>query len=141
VPGRTPGFDGRREIAGAVVAYEVADRATGASALFAPVFADVTDALRAALGRSRIAFLDGSFWSDDELGEIGVPKRARSLGHLPVGGDDGSLARLGPFSAATNVLYAHVNNTSPLLDPASAASGAMRDAHADVADDGMQFEL
>jgi pyrroloquinoline quinone biosynthesis protein B len=110
----------------AVVAYEVADGRGAGGVLFAPVFAAFDEPLRAAIERSSLAFLDGSFWSDDELSELGVPKPAQSLGHLPVGGTDGSLAALGELGHATRVGYAHVNNSSPLLDPASARADCRR---------------
>ena len=140
VAGLTPGYDGRRTVRDAVVAYEVTN-GRGASVLFAPVFAAFDEPLRAAVARSSLAFLDGSFWSDDELGELGVPKPAQSLGHLPVGGPGGSLASLGKLGRATRIGYAHVNNSSPLLDPSSIAAREARAAGVFVAEDGMEFQV
>lgn len=140
VAGLTPGYDGRRTLRDAVVAYEIAN-GRGTSVLFAPVFAAFDEPLRAAVARSSLAFLDGSFWSDDELGELGVPKAAQSLGHLPVGGPGGSLASLGKLDRATRVGYAHVNNSSPLLDPSSPAAREARAAGVFVAEDGMEFQV
>lgn len=141
VSGLTPGYDGRRALPEAVVAYEVEDRASGGRALFAPVFAAIDAALHAALDRARLAFLDGSFWSDDELAELGVPKPAQSLGHLPVGGSDGSLAALGDRPQQQRIVYAHLNNSSPLLDPASPAARDAAAAGVAIAEDGMEFRL
>jgi pyrroloquinoline quinone biosynthesis protein B len=141
VTGLTPGYDGRRPVPDAVVAYEIADGRGAGAVLFAPVFAAFEEPLRAAVGRSSLAFLDGSFWSDDELSELGVPKPAQSLGHLPVGGTDGSLAALGELGQTTRVGYAHVNNSSPLLDPASAPAREVRIAGVFVAEDGMEFQV
>ncbi len=141
VAGTTPGYDGRRRVPGAVVAYEIADLLSGNVALFAPVFAAYDETLRDAVARAHVAFLDGSFWSDDELGHLGVAKPAQSLGHLPVGGPDGSLAALGDVTSHVRVRYAHLNNTTPLLDPASPEREALRAAGADIAFDGMQFDL
>ena len=140
VAGLTPGYDGRRTVRDAVVAYEFVN-GRGAGVLFAPVFAAFDEPLRAAVARSSLAFLDGSFWSDDELGELGVPKPAQSLGHLPVGGPGGSLASLGEFGRGIRVGYAHVNNSSPLLDPNSAAAREARAAGVFVAEDGMEFQV
>ncbi len=141
VAGLTPGYDGRRSRRDAVVAYDVRDDRSGGSVRFAPVFAAFDEVLRAAAEQAALAFLDGSFWSDDELSELGVPKPAQSLGHLPVGGVDGSLAALGAVPARTRVGYAHLNNSSPLLDPESAAARAARLAGVFVAEDGMEFRL
>lgn len=141
VAGATPGYDGRRRLADAVVAYEIRDTESGGTALFAPVFAALDAPLRAAIARSHVAFLDGSFWSDDELAALGVPKPAQSLGHLPVGGDSGSLRALGELPQRIRIGYAHLNNTSPLLDPDSPAARAVADAGIFVAADGMQFTL
>ena len=140
VAGLTPGYDGRRSVRDAVVAYEIVN-GRGSSVLFAPVFAAFDEPLRGAVARSSLAFLDGSFWSDDELGELGVPKPAQSLGHLPVGGPNGSLASLGKLGRGTRVGYAHVNNSSPLLDPGSTAAREARAAGVFVAEDGMEFEV
>ena len=78
VDGLTPGYAGRQAIPGAVVAYHLRDRKTGANVLFAPVFAAVTPTLIAAASDADAAFFDGSFWSDEELGDVGVEKAARS---------------------------------------------------------------
>jgi pyrroloquinoline quinone biosynthesis protein B len=141
VAGLTPGYAGRRAIPGAVVAYHVRDRETAANVLFAPVFAGVTPALVAAAENADAAFFDGSFWSDAELGAVGVEKAARSLGHLHVGGDDGSLAAFARLPRRARRFFAHLNNTNPLLDPASAAAQMMADAGFALAEDGLELQL
>jgi len=138
VPGTTPGYDGRRSVRGAVVAYQIRDR--GNRVLFAPVFGGVDAALREAIAAADVAFLDGTFFSDDELVAGGfLPKRARALGHAPVGGDDGTLAMLRGVS--TRMIFTHVNNTNPMLDPNSDAHARMRDAGCELAYDGMELRL
>ena len=141
IGGATPGYDGRTAHPHAVVALEIADPARYRSALFAPIYPEVSPALREAAGRASIAFLDGSFWSDDELTTVDVAKSARSLGHLPIGGPDGTLAALGPAPADGRRFFAHLNNTNPVLDEKSAANQAVRDAGWEVAYDGMEFQL
>ncbi len=139
VEGLTPGYDGRRAVADAVLAFAVEDRTTGGRVLFAPVFAAWSEPLREQTERAAIAFLDGSFWSDEELGGIGVAKSARSLGHLPVGGPAGSLAA--SRGAAARRVFVHLNNTNPLLDPASPQARELEGDGGAVAVDGLQFEL
>ncbi len=156
MPGKTPGYDGRRSLRGAVVAYEIADRPSTPlrqaqcrsgqalskeqRLLFAPVFADVDEALERAIESATVAFLDGSFYADDELvGQGLAQKRARLLGHLPVGGAGGTLERL--RGTKTRVIFTHLNNSNPMLDPDSAAAACLREAGAEIAFDGMEFKL
>jgi len=141
IGGATPGYDGRTAHPHAVVALEIADPARYRSALFAPIYPEVSPALREAAGRASIAFLDGSFWSDDELTTVDVAKSARSLGHLPIGGPDGTLAALGPAPADGRRFFAHLNNTNPVLDPASPARGAIERAGTQLTEDGLILEL
>jgi pyrroloquinoline quinone biosynthesis protein B len=140
VPGTTPGFDGRRTARGAVVAYEIRARSDAQTFLFAPVFAAVDDALAAALRRADVAMLDGSFYSDDEMLAAGVlQKTARSLGHQPVGDAGGTLEALRGTRA--RAIFTHVNNSNPMLDPASEAARTLAEAGVEVAYDGMELRL
>jgi pyrroloquinoline quinone biosynthesis protein B len=140
VAGTTPGYDGRRELPGAVVAYEIRDRAGGGRLLFAPVYAEMGDELREAIAGAGAAFLDGTFYYDDEMIAAGLmDKSARHLGHLPLGGPDGTLASLGPVNA--RIIFTHVNNSNPALNPDSQESSALRVSGAEIAYDGMEFTL
>lgn len=140
VPGTTPGYDGRRNVPGAVVAYEIAERFGDARLVFAPVFAELNETLAQALASARVAFLDGSFFSDGEMCEQDLlPKRARSLGHQPVGGRDGTLMALRGVEA--RVIFTHLNNTNPMLDRESPAFLDVREAGAELAFDGMELTL
>lgn len=140
VPGLTPGYAGRSTAFGAVAAFEIRDCASGKTLLFAPVFAAIDRALEAAIERADVAFLDGSFFSDDELPrEQLMDKTARHLGHQPVGGADGTLARLN--GSARRTIFTHLNNSNPMLDPHSSAARSVRAAGARIAYDGMEFTL
>jgi pyrroloquinoline quinone biosynthesis protein B len=140
VPGLTPGFAGRRDERGAVVAFEVRDRRSGGSVLFAPVFAAIDAQLRDAIARAGVVFLDGSFYTDDEMPALGLgDKRARALGHQPVGGDDGTLRAIAHLS--NRRVFTHVNNSNPMLDPDSPAALAVADAGCEVAYDGLELHL
>lgn len=140
VPGTTPGYDGRRLVRGAVVAYEIGDRKKKNRLLFAPVFGAIDEALARAISQAEVAFLDGSFYRDDELIAAGLlPKRARALGHQPVGGSDGTLAQL--RGKRTRIVFTHLNNSNPMLDPESPAHRSVREAGAEIAHDGMELTL
>ncbi len=88
--------------------------------------------------RRIVAFLDGSFFSDDELAVQGLgDKRARALGHQPVGGAGGTLETIRGF--ANRTIFTHVNNSNPMLDPDSAAAAEVAAADAEIAYDGMEI--
>jgi pyrroloquinoline quinone biosynthesis protein B len=140
VPGTTPGYDGRRTEYGAVVAYEIAERNGRNRLLFAPVFAAVDDMLGGAIDRAHTAFLDGTFYSDDELLAASLlHKRARELGHQEVGGPGGTLATLRGVGA--RLIFTHLNNSNPMADPSSAAYASVRKFGAEIAYDGMELTL
>ncbi len=65
-------------------------------------------------------FVDGTFWSDSELRRTheGTPL-ARSIGHVPIGGLDGTLALLASVTRPHRT-FIHINNTNPILDETSA---------------------
>ena len=116
VPGTTPGYDGRREAAGAVVAYEIAEAKGTKRLLFAPVFSSIDGALARAIASAGVAFLDGTFFSDDELvSQRLLPKHASALGHHALGGREGTLEQL--RGTATRLILTHINNSNPILNP------------------------
>ena len=93
------------------------------------------------VSESQLAILDGTFWTDDELGKI-LPagKTARQMGHLPVSGTNGLLKQLQFVQGPRRVLV-HLNNTNPILDEDSDANREVRKAGWEVAYDGMEFVL
>lgn len=140
ITGTTPGYAGRKQIDGAVTAYEIRDASSGKTLLFAPVFAAMSDELRLAIERADIAFLDGSFYSDDELQRAQLmDKTARHLGHQPVGGENGTLAQL--RAGRGNIVFTHMNNSNPMLNPESDAAKQVGGLGAQIAYDGMEFTL
>lgn len=138
--GKPPAYAGLDPVpADAVVGLQVSDP-RGGSLLYAPCVPALTGPLLDACRACSLVLLDGTFFSDDELAAFGRPRGARQLGHLPVGGPDGSLALLEPAIRA-KVVYTHLNNTNPLLDGNSAAAERVRRAGAAVAADGAEYEL
>jgi pyrroloquinoline quinone biosynthesis protein B len=140
IDGLTPGYAGREALGDAVVAYLITDAKSGGRALFAPVFASVTKPLLDAAEEADVAFFDGSFWSDDELEDVGVEKAARALGHAPVGGEEGSLSSLRALKRGQR-FFAHLNNTSPLLDPTSDPARQIESYGFEVAYDGLEVRI
>jgi pyrroloquinoline quinone biosynthesis protein B len=123
-----------------VVAYVVRDRASGGSVLVAPVFSGIDDALASLIERVDLALLDGTFFSEDELQSLNLPaKPASAMGHLALGGADGTLARTA--GARARRVFVHLNNTNPLLDPASDARRELERQGAAIASDGDTYDV
>lgn len=140
VPGTTPGYDGRRTIEGAVVAYEIVERQERKRLLFAPVFSAIDDRLAGAIASADVAFLDGTFFTDDELlAQQLMAKHASALGHQVLNGPHGTLEQLRGVN--TKIVFTHVNNSNPILDPESAAFRHVHEAGSQVAHDGMEFRM
>jgi pyrroloquinoline quinone biosynthesis protein B len=140
VGGTTPGYDGRRDVRGAVVAYEITETLSRERLLFAPIFSTINEALADAIASASVAFLDGTCYSDDELATTGLgEKRARTMGHQPVGGAGGTLERI--RSAQGRMIFTHLNNSNPMLDPHSEAYVAIAASGAEIAYDGMELTL
>jgi pyrroloquinoline quinone biosynthesis protein B len=147
VPGLLPSYAGAAEVSGAATAFmfeERIGRRLFARMLYAPVFLRMSQTLLEAIDECEALFLDGSFWTDDELASLGLGTRsAREMGHAPISGDGGWLHDMdGRATAADTRRYCtHVNNSNPILDPRSAAAGALREASFSIAADGMEIVL
>jgi pyrroloquinoline quinone biosynthesis protein B len=87
-----------------------------------------------------VVFFDGTFFREDELVRLGLSKAfARDMAHVPIDGDTGSLARLSGLRGRK--IYTHINNTNPILAPASAERRAVEAAGWEIAFDGMEIAL
>jgi pyrroloquinoline quinone biosynthesis protein B len=119
----------------------VHEAATGKKlAYFSGVGGDAP-AVRAALLAADCIFFDGTFWSSDELRDLGLgEKRAQDMAHWPLSGMDGSLAMLSKLSHARRVLI-HINNSNPILLEDSEQAAEVRAAGVEIAYDGMEVEL
>lgn len=124
-----------------VVAYRVEDLATGGVLAYAPCVGAWSPVLDELLGTADCALLDGTFYAADEMGTV-VPGAAGqgAMGHLPVAGAQGSLVALARHPGPRRI-YTHLNNTNPLLDPASAARQRVAEAGAEVLADGAEFAV
>lgn len=111
----------------------------GTSIAYTPVVPAITDSLRTMYSRCGTIFVDGTFWSDDELSRthVGTP-RAQDIGHVPMSGKDGTLSLLSDMPALQKV-YVHLNNTNPVLDPRSGAYNAVMEAGWKIAQDGWEL--
>jgi pyrroloquinoline quinone biosynthesis protein B len=108
---------------------------------YAPSIAGMGEDWQRSVDESDLAFLDGTFWKDDELmAAKRSRKTARDMGHLPLWGERGMLKR--PFRLGkTKRVLIHINNTNPVLNEDSPEHRAVRDAGWEIAYDGMEFNL
>jgi pyrroloquinoline quinone biosynthesis protein B len=147
VPGLLPKYAGSSELPGAATAFMFEERIARrlfTRLLYAPIFLRASQALLAATDECEALFLDGSFWTDDELVSLGLGTRsAREMGHAPMSGDDGWLQAMAGRAAAADArrYCTHVNNSNPVLDPRSPAARALREASFSIAVDGMEIVL
>jgi len=131
--GATPGAFG--------VGLRLEDARTGGVLAYIPAAGAVDATVRSLAEGADLLCFDGTFWSEEEL-RAAVPDAptAHAMGHLPIGGPDGSLAQLGGLGAKRTV-FVHINNTNPILDRASRPRAEVDRAGITVAEDGMEFEL
>jgi pyrroloquinoline quinone biosynthesis protein B len=121
------------------VAFQLLDEASGRLALVAPAVSELTRDLSEAAADSEVIFLDGTFWSDDELAAVRPGARsAREMNHLPING--GSLDFMCQSSARRKI-YTHINNTNPILMPGSPERTQLDQAGIEVGRDGLEIVL
>jgi pyrroloquinoline quinone biosynthesis protein B len=141
VPGKVPTWLGAlaANAPEATLGLRVTDRRSGRRLVVAPGVRALDSGTWAELSAADVRFVDGTFWSADELRRLrpGAPD-AVAMGHLPIGGRDGSLARLAGLAGRT--LYLHMNNTNPVLDAGSPEAAEVRRLGVEIAMDGMELE-
>lgn len=86
-------------------------------------------------------FFDGTFWTSDELINLGIgTRRAEDMSHWPISGERGSLEYLRGSTVKRRV-YIHINNTNPILREDSEQHAQVAAAGVEVAYDGMELSL
>jgi len=96
--------------------------------------------MRERLARADVVFFDGTLFSDDEMIVTGTGgKTGRRMGHMPLAGDDGTLAALAGLGDRR--ILTHINNTNPILIQGSAERRRVEAAGFEVAEDGMEIVL
>ncbi len=106
---------------------------------YTPSLPAITEELLSLYETCDTIFADGTFWSDAELTQThaGTPS-ARSIGHIPMSGDDGVIAQLTALTRPQKI-FVHLNNTNPVLDPRSAEYKQVIDAGWQIGHDGWQL--
>jgi len=121
--------------------YVFRDRANEAVLCYVPGLARLDGAVRDRLAACDLALVDGTFWRDDELAQLGISTRsARDMGHVPLSGPDGSLEVLAGLRRPRTILV-HINNSNPILLEDSPEREAVGRAGIEVAHDGLEVAL
>jgi pyrroloquinoline quinone biosynthesis protein B len=121
VPGNPPRYrkEGPCNSCSYSFGYCIEDPATRQRWAIIPDLAEFTDDVLEALWQCDAVFLDGTFWSNEELMQTGAGSlTAKQMGHLPIGGEGGSLKQFARLPASLKV-YVHINNTNPVLRESS----------------------
>jgi pyrroloquinoline quinone biosynthesis protein B len=125
----------------ASIGLRLTDARTGRAVVYLPAVLELNAAIRHQLRTADCVFIDGTCWDDDELIRLGCSARsARSMGHLPVGGPDGSLDQLAELDVG-RAIYIHINNTNPILMEDSPERQTVEARGVEVAYDGMEVEI
>ncbi|MEM7269053.1 MAG: pyrroloquinoline quinone biosynthesis protein PqqB [Pseudomonadota bacterium] len=143
VPGKVPLYKEAGEIvtdAMGETTIGVTLRASGKTVIYVPGCAAIPDELRARMEAADLVLFDGTVWENEEMPKLGAGvKTGRRMGHMPIAGDGGSMERLAGLTARR--VYIHINNTNPILQPASHERAALNAAGWEVAQDGMEISL
>ena len=120
--------------------YAASLRAGGRNVIVAPGCADITEAVHSQLGQADVLFFDGTLFTDDEMIAAGLgAKTGRRMGHTPISGADGTLARLADLPGRR--IFLHINNTNPILLSDSPERREVEARGFEVAYDGMEIIL
>ena len=123
------------------VGFRIREHGSGRVLVYLSAVGRLTREVLSAAERADCLFFDGTFWSEDELRELGASeKRAGEMAHLPIGGEGGSLAALGGLRTPRRI-YIHLNNTNPVLREDSPERATVERAGWQIARDGMELTL
>ena len=102
--------------------------AAGKRVVILPACAEFTDALRSLCDGADALFLDGTLWQDDEMIRAGLAQKTGArMGHISVSGAEGALARTEGLALGQKI-FVHINNSNPILLPATAERRAVEAA-------------
>jgi pyrroloquinoline quinone biosynthesis protein B len=141
VPGKVPLFMESEDVQTDLIGEQtVGVRLTGNGKVvyYVPGCADVTEAVLHHFSDADRIFFDGTLWEDDEMIRTGTgTKTGRRMGHIPINGPDGSIARLKGVQASKT--FIHINNTNPILQPNGPERAFVERSGWDIAQDGQMI--
>ena len=112
--------------------------ANGRRALYIPGCAELPGWLADRIAGADLLMFDGTLWDDDEMIRMGLgQKTGRRMGHMPV---VETIAAMRDLPVARRV-FVHMNNSNPLVDPASIETREAEASGWQVGRDGMEITL
>lgn len=85
-----------------------------------------------------LLLFDGTVWENDDMARTCTGQKSGArMGHLPMQGAEGSIARLSRLNARK--MFIHINNTNPVLQPDSPERAALAAAGWEIAQDGQEI--
>lgn len=110
-----------------------------AKAYYIPGCAKMTRQLAERLDGAALVFFDGTVWREDEMHRAGVgEKTGARMGHMAMSGPRGSIEAFAGLGVKRKV-FIHINNTNPVLDPASAERKTAEEAGWEIGCDQMEL--
>lgn len=105
---------------------------------YIPGCAALPDWLLDRLSGIDLLLFDGTVWENDDMARTGTgAKTGARMGHLPMQGAEGSIARLSRLN--TRKMFIHINNTNPVLQPDGPERAALAAAGWEIAQDGQEI--
>jgi pyrroloquinoline quinone biosynthesis protein B len=128
-----------------VVAYRIEDPATGGVLVYAPCLKSWPDGFDELTAGASLVLLDGTFYAPDEMSgatsaRVGDGAQL-AMGHLPITTSLAEISARHTASPRTRWAYTHLNNTNPVLDPASPEHKAVLAGGAELPGDNTEFVL
>ncbi|KQP06592.1 pyrroloquinoline quinone biosynthesis protein PqqB [Methylobacterium sp. Leaf99] len=144
VPGKVPlWLEGKTVELGAETETTVGAmiEANGRRLAYIPGCARVTDRLKGQIAGADALLFDGTVLLDDDMIRAGVgTKTGWRMGHVPMTGENGSIAALADIEIGRRV-FVHINNTNPVLVEDSPERAAVEAEGWIVAHDGLSLSL
>lgn len=141
VPGKVPLYREGAEVETGLVGENTVGVelvANGRRALYIPGCADLPDWLTQRIAGADLLLFDGTLWEDDEMIRMGLGhKTGQRMGHMPAAR---TIAALDGLPIGRRV-FVHMNNSNPLVDPASSETREAESKGWQVGRDGMEITL
>ena len=123
------------------IGLQIRDESSGKSVFYAPGLGAISPAVMTAMQQADVVLVDGTFWTENEMIELGLSKKpASAMGHLPQSGPGGMIEVLDSLSATRKILI-HINNSNPILREDSAERAILTAHGIEVACDTMEITL
>jgi pyrroloquinoline quinone biosynthesis protein B len=124
---------------GDTIALKLRAKGEKAFTFYIPGCSEIEGRIKDMVAGADLLLFDGTTYTDDELVEAGISeKTAMRMGHVSVGGNDGTLAAFKGVPVKRRV-FVHINNTNPILEHGSDAEQAVKAAGWEVGRDGQEI--